>query len=102
MGCEIGRSAPPRSSSGRARDGSAWPAAAQEAHRAERCPSRPVRTARSAPSITTLFPLVPVAVAELESLFFRRQEVPLVAAEVVVVDRVPVVDEVVVRAARLT
>ena len=55
---------------------------------------------RAAPAATTLFPLV--AVAGLESLFVRRQEAPLVAAEVVVVDRVPVVEEVVVRAARST
>ena len=55
---------------------------------------------RAAPAATTLFPVV--AVAGLESLFFRRQEAPLVAAEEVVVDRVPVVEEVVVRAARLT
>ena len=55
---------------------------------------------RAAPAATTLFPLV--AVAGLESLFFRRQEAPLVAAEEVVVDRVPVVEEVVVRAARST
>ena len=55
---------------------------------------------RAAPAATTLFPLV--AVAGLESLFFPRQEAPLVAAEEVVVDRVPVVEEVVVRAARLT
>ena len=54
---------------------------------------------RAAPAATTLFPVV--AVAGLESLFFRRQEAPLVAAEEVV-DRVPVVEEVVVRAARLT
>ena len=55
---------------------------------------------RAAPAATTLFPLV--AVGGLESLFFRRQEAPLVAAEEVVVDRVPVVEEVVVRAARST
>ena len=55
---------------------------------------------RAAPAATTLFPLV--AVAGLESLFFRRQEAPLVAAEEVVVDRVPVVEEEVVRAARST
>ena len=55
---------------------------------------------RAAPAATTLFPVV--AVAGLESLFFRRQEAPLVAAEEEVVDRVPVVEEVVVRAARLT
>ena len=55
---------------------------------------------RAAPAATTLFPLV--AVAGLESLFFRRQEAPLVAAAEVVVDRVPVVEEVVVRAARST
>ena len=55
---------------------------------------------RAAPAATTLFPLV--AVVGLESLFFRRQEAPLVAAEEVVVDRVPVVEEVVVRAARST
>ena len=55
---------------------------------------------RAAPAATTLFPLV--AVAGLESLFFRRQKAPLVAAEEVVVDRVPVVEEVVVKAARST
>ena len=52
------------------------------------------------PISTTWFPLVAVAVAGLESLFFRSQVPPVEAA---VLDWVPVVEEeVVMRAARFT